>query len=341
MIRVCPSFRRGGSFPSNSSRCTRGSRPFYRVSEGGKENVFIQSSTGNLFQRVSNLFHRIFKAEAYITTNWRDTGLIGADQAYRFSENLKTPDKKPISVPSNAFYVPIKTRSVNTNVAVSDSYYMPSILFEGARENDVISYYLRNRKIELTLKQQLHPHENGRQNFESFFASLKHYFLSNLQKPRDPIFLFSQDIPPGTPCLGFRALDAASATIYTAGTNRWELFSTNLSNVELFNDSLKNSGQFQVLETSTHSASSTFLLGATGMKKENFKILVDKNYLVLIGERTSDLNGEAIEGFNRIPTQLSLQLTDDRLIDPRNTVLRIYPNGIAQLTVAFKSGEAG
>jgi hypothetical protein len=211
---------------------------------------------------------------------------------------------------------------------------MPSILFEGAKENDVIGYYLKNRKIELTLKQQSHPHENGRQNFETFFASLKSSFLTNLQKPRDPMFLFLQDIPPETPCLGFRALDSACTYVYSADTKRWEFFK--FSDLELFKNSVKNSAQFEVIQASSQENSSTFFLGVAGLKKEDLKILVDRNYLALIGKRTFDLNCEEIEGFHRIPTQLSLQLTEHRMIDHEKTTLRIRPNGIAELTVTFK-----
>lgn len=331
MLRVCNSMQRSSGLRYRPSRCTRGYR--FPVEEV-KKNEFIQSPTGSLLERVSNLVQRVFKANAYITTNWKDTGLIGSDQMYRFSENLKTLDKKPITLPSNAFYVPIETRSVNGDVVVHGSYYMPSTLFEGAKENDVIGYYLKNRKIELTLKQQLHPHENGRQNFETFFASLKHDFLSNLQKPRDPIFLFSQDIPPGTPCLGFRALDSAFTLTYTPQTNQWEFFK--FSDLDLFKNTLKNSAQFEVYKASSDADSSTFLLGASGMKKEDFKILVDRNYLALIGERVLKPGSKAIPGFNRIPTRLSLQLTNDRMIDPKNTTLQILPDGIAELKVSFK-----
>jgi len=306
--------------------------------------VFIQSSTGNnpisnLVQGVRHLVQRIFKADAYITTNWKDTGLIAADQMYGFSENLKTPGKKSIKLPPNAFYVPIETRpasgDVGTPSSTLGSYYMPSILFEGAKEKDVIHYYLKNRKIELTLKQQLHPHENGRQNFEDFFASLKHYFVSNLQKPRQPIYLFSQDVPHGTPCLGFRALDSTFTMTYSPETNRWEFL--NYNDLQLFKDSLENSAQFEVLNSSYQADSSTFTLGATGLKKEDLKLLVDRNYLALIGKRAPGCDGEAIEGFHRIPTLLSFQLTENRMIDFKKTTLRIQPNGIAELTVAFKS----
>ncbi|HEX4839819.1 MAG TPA: hypothetical protein VFU89_05210 [Rhabdochlamydiaceae bacterium] len=209
MPKICPSMRRNpghsSGFHYHAPRHTRTSRfssySTYSASEARKKNVFIQSSTdsnpiSNLVQSVSHLVQRIFKADAYISTNWKDTGLIAADQMYGFSENLKTPGKKSIILPPNAFYVPIETRPASGDGGTLGSYYMPSILFEGAKEKDVIHYYLKNRKIELTLKQQLHPHENGRQNFEDFFASLKHYFVSNLQKPRQPIYLFSHILPP-------------------------------------------------------------------------------------------------------------------------------------------------
>ena len=334
MLKVCPSMRSSHGFRHHSPRCTS---QFRKNSRFSSRNEFIKNSTGNsftskVFQSVSNLVQPIFKAEAYITNFWRggSTGLIGEDKAYRFSEYLKTPDKRPISLSSNAFYVPIITQSVRSTGCT----YLPSILFEGAFENNIIQYYNNDRKIELTLKQRLNWDDGVL--FGTRFDALESSFLSDQQKPRNPIYLFSIDIPPGTPYLnlglgaGLRALDSEFAMTYAAKTNQWE--SLNFRDLKLFQNSLKSDAKFTVLQASPNVDSSTFFLDATGLKKEDLKILVDRNYLALIGKR----NSEEIEELNRKPTLLSFQRTENRMIDPENTTLQIHPSGIAELKVAFK-----
>ncbi|MCP5506152.1 MAG: hypothetical protein H7A38_04650 [Chlamydiales bacterium] len=129
------------------------------------------------------------KEEIFLKSNREEyTGYVGTGKYDRMNQRLLREDgTSPFGDPFD-FYVPLMKVSDLMGPYLS----LPASLFKGKKEEETVRFLLDGTFHEYTLRQQSHPHPDGKQNFETFMETLK----KNCDQQER--FLFPADIPEGT-----------------------------------------------------------------------------------------------------------------------------------------------
>jgi hypothetical protein len=325
---------------------------------------YEKSQAPGVFGQTSSMLGRVFrplrsplKAHVYILTNCGDTGFIGLDKTYQFSEHLRSEAGKPLGIAQKDFYVRVEASLRQDEVplvlriiewvlkkvffflqppessCLFSNPYLPSTLFYGAREGDHVSYLADGRPIELILNQQSHHLEAGKTNFEDFFHSLEAYIQLNEKRREKPLYLFVQDRPVHVQVLDFKEL-SEKATVYLPQTGEQVAVSTEL--LKEFDQYSRNQSQpFPILEGELREDGSAFFcLAASAMKAKDIKVLIDGYSLIVIGDRGTEYDDRP--GVRYIQKQISrfcrseIRL-DQAPIDPQSVKL-VCRDGAAYLT---------
>jgi hypothetical protein len=226
-----------------------------------------------------------------MTTNNGDTGYIGSDKSYQFSEHLKDRKQHQIIPGAEDFYVPIKIFKIeykdplivriiefvlkkiffflqpdgSKEVDIVNLTTLPSNLFYGAKEGERIRFYYDDRPIDLSLKQNANP--DMYDNFDDSFNQLQ-------QNVKNEGYFWSEiDIPNGMLVYGKKKL-SADARFYTKEKGCIPLTEEDLLQFNAFKPT--------VLLSYSEYENGKIEFDAPGLKEGDFKILIDRRLIIII-----------------------------------------------------------
>lgn len=275
----------------------------------------------------------------YTKSTWQNKGLIGTDTHYKFHKHLKMADGVSYAAaPTDTYVWVVVTPMESTSVVIRimefvlkkifffiqspeklEFEHLPASLFQNARENETLSIKWDGRPVKLVLKQQSHNHDQGRKNFETFFQEFNRVL--------SPSYLFEEDIPAGSLCLGTRPLTQQARI--RQGTNILQQ-----ANKELI-DTLStylNTPKAE-LELSQIDSHGEFILGvgAPGVTEDSIIYLVDQQYFFIGMTKNIDINAA---GFQK---HLHGEYTLPPEADPMSVKCTHTNNGYILFTFQYKS----
>jgi hypothetical protein len=154
------------------------------------------------------------RVEAYIKAHQGDAGVVGTDKRMQYSTHLTTPEGKQISLQKRDYHITFQGRLLEAPLIlriielvlkkiffflqpkrpIEDPWVLPSPLFAGAQENNIIQFRWNGTLYEYRLKQLNHPLYDCRADFELCFKQLQSY-VEYKALSGNP-YLYEEDIPP-------------------------------------------------------------------------------------------------------------------------------------------------
>ncbi len=265
------------------------------------------------FQRVFAPSSVPYRAAARILTNEGMTGWIGKDLKHQFGKNI-TLQNGAFSVDPKDLYVTFTftptelsliSRIIETVLRKIFFFLppaqlepltevLPMALFNDAKENDTVSFSYKGRPIELTLKQLKHP--LAPDDFERFLSHLKTYFKLSQEKHWKNPYLFSEDMPDDSWLLQWHWIDKTSAVFFIGDQCKDGMPPTisplSQETFKTFKKYDKAEESLFLLRNIAHNDADEKAIGVSielnvnYMKPEDVKILIDYDYICVIGERT-------------------------------------------------------
>ncbi len=319
------------------------------------------------FQRVFAPSSVPFRADARIVTNEGMTGQLGRDLKYQFGKNITllngsfsvdpkdlyatftfTPEEfslisRIIEMVLRKIFFFLPPAQLNPLPAE-----LPMSLFEGAKENDTVSFNYQGRPIELTLKQLDHP--LAPDYFEDFLNHLKIYYELSQERHWTSPYLFYEDMPEDSWLLFYHWIDKTSAVFFNGNEcHEDKLAIINALSQEAFeffkkydnadpsfmlnNVMLKDAQQEQI--------GVGIELNVVYMKPKDVKILIDYDYICVIGERTDPEYLEDREkakslSYTPQPRKLVFRHSFNAPFNPNNVKFEFDSTGRGLLTLSLQ-----
>ncbi len=267
------------------------------------------------FQRVFSPSSVPFRANVCILTNEGMTGQLGRDLKYQFGKNI-TLQNSSFSVDPKDLYVtfhftPEEFSLISRIIEMvlrKIFFFLPSTelnplpaelpmsLFKDAKENQTVSFNYQGRPIELTLKQLDHP--KAPDTFEGFLNHLKIYYELSQERHWTSPYLFDQDMPEDSWLLCHHWIDKTSAVFFNGNECQEDKLATTKP---LTQETFETFKKYDYADSSSFMRFNLILsndqkeqigvgieLNVVYMQPKDVKVLIDYDYVCVIGERADE-----------------------------------------------------